>query len=40
MEAPVAFLTSFKEYISGGGRMLVLGNSALLIFITLLIYDF
>ena len=29
MDAPVAFLTSFKEYISGGARMTVLGNSAL-----------
>lgn len=29
MEAPVAFLTSFKEYISTGARMLVMGNSAL-----------
>lgn len=29
MEAPVAFLTDFKNYISGGARMLVLGNSAL-----------
>jgi hypothetical protein len=29
MDAPVAFLTSFKDYISGGARMLVLGNSAL-----------
>lgn len=29
MEAPVAFLTDFKNYISGGARMLVLGNTAL-----------
>jgi hypothetical protein len=29
MEAPVAFLTSFKEYVSGGARMLVIGNTAL-----------
>jgi hypothetical protein len=29
MDAPVAFLESFKSYISGGARMLVLGNSAL-----------
>jgi hypothetical protein len=29
MDAPVAFLTSFKEYISTGARMCVLGNSAL-----------
>lgn len=29
MEAPIAFLTSFKEYIKGGARMTVLGNSAL-----------
>jgi hypothetical protein len=27
--APMAFLESFKEYISNGARMLVLGNSAL-----------
>lgn len=29
MEAPVAFLTELKDYISGDARMLVLGNSAL-----------
>lgn len=29
MEAPVAFLESFKSYISGGARMMVMGNSAL-----------
>jgi hypothetical protein len=29
MDAPVAFLEDFKSYISGGARMLVLGNSAL-----------
>lgn len=29
MEAPVAFLESFKAYISGGARMMVLGNTAL-----------
>ena len=28
MDAPVAFLTSFKEYISGDARMLVMGNTA------------
>ena len=30
MEAPVAFLTDFKEYVSSEARMLVMGNSALL----------
>jgi hypothetical protein len=29
MDAPIAFLSSFKDYISGGARMCVLGNSAL-----------
>lgn len=29
MDAPVAFLSSFKDYISGGARMCVLGNTAL-----------
>lgn len=29
MDAPVTFLEAFKEYISGGARMLVIGNSAL-----------
>ena len=29
MEAPAEFLKSFKEYISTGARMTVLGNSAL-----------
>lgn len=29
MDAPVAFLTDFKSYISGGARMLVMGNTAL-----------
>lgn len=29
MDAPVAFLTSFKEFIQGGARMMVLGNTAL-----------
>ena len=29
LDAPVAFLTDFKNCISGGARMLVLGNSAL-----------
>ena len=29
MDAPVAFLTSFKQYVSGDARMLVMGNSAL-----------
>lgn len=30
MDAPIAFLESFKSYISSGARMLVMGNSALL----------
>ena len=30
MDAPVAFMSSFKEYVSGEARMLVMGNSALL----------
>lgn len=30
MDAPVAFMTSFKDYVSGEARMLVMGNSALL----------
>jgi hypothetical protein len=30
MDAPIAFMTSFKEYVSGEARMLVMGNSALL----------
>jgi len=30
MDAPMAFMTSFKEYVSGEARMLVMGNSALL----------
>ena len=29
MDAPVAFLTSFKEYIQTGARMMVMGNTAL-----------
>jgi len=29
MDAPVTFLESFKSYISGEARMLVIGNSAL-----------
>lgn len=29
MEAPMEFLKSFKEYLMGGARMVVLGNSAL-----------
>jgi hypothetical protein len=29
MDAPITFLESFKSYISGGARMLVIGNSAL-----------
>lgn len=29
MDAPVTFLEAFKEYISGGARVLVIGNSAL-----------
>jgi len=29
LDAPVTFLEAFKEYISGGARMLVIGNSAL-----------
>ena len=29
MDAPVAFLSSFKEYVSGDARMLVMGNTAL-----------
>lgn len=29
MDAPVAFLESLKSYISGGARMLVMGNTAL-----------
>ena len=29
MDAPVTFLESFKSYISGGARMLVIGNPAL-----------
>ena len=29
MDAPVAFLTSFKGYVSGDARMLVMGNTAL-----------
>jgi hypothetical protein len=29
MDAPVAFLESFKQYISGDARMLVISNSAL-----------
>jgi hypothetical protein len=30
MDAPVAFMASFKEYVSTEARMLVMGNSALL----------
>jgi hypothetical protein len=30
MDAPMAFMASFKEYVSGEARMLVMGNSALL----------
>jgi hypothetical protein len=30
MDAPIAFMTSFKEYVSGEARMLVMGNLALL----------
>lgn len=29
MDAPVAFLTSFKQFISGNARMMVIGNTAL-----------
>ena len=29
LDAPIAFLEEFKSYISGGARMLVIGNSAL-----------
>ena len=29
MDAPVAFLTSFKEFIQTGARMMVMGNTAL-----------
>lgn len=29
MDAPVAFLESFKSYISGDARMMVMGNTAL-----------
>lgn len=29
MDAPVTFLTSFKQYVSSDARMLVMGNSAL-----------
>jgi hypothetical protein len=29
MDAPVTFLESFKSYIAGEARMLVIGNSAL-----------
>ena len=29
MDAPVAFLTSFKQFISGDARMMVMGNTAL-----------
>ena len=29
LDAPVTFLEEFKSYISGGARMLVIGNSAL-----------
>jgi len=29
LDAPITFLESFKGYISGGARMLVIGNSAL-----------
>ena len=29
MDAPITFLESFKSYISGGARMLVISNSAL-----------
>jgi hypothetical protein len=30
MDAPMAFMSEFKEYVSGEARMLVMGNSALL----------
>jgi hypothetical protein len=30
MDAPMTFMTSFKEYVSGEARMLVMGNSGLL----------
>ena len=30
MDAPVAFMSSFKEYVSSEARMLVMGNTALL----------
>jgi hypothetical protein len=29
MDAPIAFLTSFKQFISGNARMMVIGNTAL-----------
>jgi hypothetical protein len=29
LDAPITFLEEFKSYISGGARMLVIGNSAL-----------
>ena len=29
MDAPITFLEDFRSYISGGARMLVIGNSAL-----------
>ena len=29
LDAPVAFMTSFKEYIQTGARMMVMGNTAL-----------
>ena len=29
LDAPITFLEAFKSYISGGARMLVLGNTAL-----------
>ena len=30
MDAPMTFMSSFKDYVSGEARMLVMGNSALL----------
>lgn len=30
MDAPMTFMSEFKEYVSGEARMLVMGNSALL----------